>query len=89
MKKIDLNFKLKDLDGNDIEDANKLFAKALMTEKTGDPVKYFGWAMKLNVGEILEVDDSDLIKMKEVSKNSESLTMLGKAQFLIYFETIR
>ncbi len=91
MKTIDLNWSIKDLDEKEIDNAkaNKLFAGSLMAEKNGDPVKYFDWAMTLNKTGIIEVDDADFDKLKEVVKSSESLAMLSKAQYLKYFATVK
>lgn len=92
MKKLDLNFKLTDLDGNVIEggEVNKLFAGLLMSQKNGDAVKFFDWAVTVNKTGVIEVDSSDFSLIKELVKNNDGyLTVLSKAQLLNYLETIK
>lgn len=88
MKKIDLNFAINDLDGQEIGRANKLAAMAFISKRDGDPVKLFDWAMTINKQGTLEVDDSDFSTIKETIKNSEPLTVLVKGQILKYLSTI-
>jgi len=89
MKKIDLNFGINDLDGNELVKANKLFANALMNEKKGEAVKLFDWAMTLNKEGIISVDESDFNKIKEIAESSETLAILSKAQLLKYLATVK
>lgn len=89
MKKVDLNFQIKDLDGNDIGLANKAFANTLMAEKSGDAVKLFDWAMTLNKSGIIEVDESDFNKIKDIIEKSETLFIIAKAQLLKYLLTVK
>jgi hypothetical protein len=91
MKKLDLNFNLKDLDGGEIAEAkvSKLLAGLLMSQKEGDAVKFFDWAVTLHKTGIIEVDSSDFSTIKKlVSDNKEYLTMIAKAQLLKHFDTI-
>jgi hypothetical protein len=89
MKKLDLNFAITDLDGNELAKANKLMAASLMQEKNGDAVKYFDWAMTLNKEGAISVDESDFNKIKEVVEKTEAVTIIVKAQLLKYFATVK
>ena len=91
MKDIKLNFNLVDLDGNEIKDSklSKILAGLLMSQKSGDAVKFFDWAVTLHKSDAIQVDASDLTLIKGLVKdNSEYLTIISKAQLLKYFDTI-
>lgn len=85
--KLDFNFNLTDLDGNAIDNANtgKLLANTLIQQTKGDAVKYWEWALALNKGEILDLDSSDQDTLKSFIKDSETITVLAKAQLLGVF----
>lgn len=89
MKTVNFNFELKDLNGNDIGNAGVLVAQILMGETKGDAIKCFDWAMSLNKKETISVDNSDLIKIKQLINDSEKLTLLAKAQFLRCLEALK
>jgi len=81
------------LDGSSITDEkgnyvmlNKILASELAQASKGDPLKFWDWAKKLNDGEDLKLDASDLITMKEFIKNNERLTVMPKAQLLEVFK---
>lgn len=82
--KLDFNFNLTDLDGKEIDGANcgKLLANTLIQQTKGDAVKYWEWALALNKGEVLDLDTSDQETLKNFIKESEAVTVLGKAQLL-------
>lgn len=82
--KLDFNFNLIDLDGNQIENANagKLLANTLVQQAKGDAVKYWEWALSLNKGEIIDLDSSDQETLKSFIKDSEALAVLAKGQLL-------
>lgn len=85
MRKIDLNIKLIDFNGQEIEKSdtiNKILAGFLLRQTKGDPIKYFDWAMKLGKDGILEADQSDIDKLKELIDKSEELTVLVKAPLI-------
>ena len=77
-----------DLDGKEIEGANigKIVAQTLVQSSKGDALKYWGWATKMNAGEELDLDKSDTETIKNFIKESETLTILTKAQALECFE---
>lgn len=83
-KKINLNFNLIDLNGSERinDNAGKIIAQMLSFDSKGDPLKLWGWALKLNKGEVLELDDSDYITFKEIVSSNESLPVITKAQVL-------
>ena len=82
--KLDFNFNLIDLDGNQIENANagKLLANTLVQQAKGDAVKYWEWALSLNKGEIIDLDSSDQETLKNFIKDSENFAIIAKAQLL-------
>jgi hypothetical protein len=82
--KLDFNFNLVDLDGNQIENANagKLLANTLVQQSKGDALKYWEWALSLNKGEILDLDTSDQETLKNFIKDSENFAIIAKAQLL-------
>jgi hypothetical protein len=85
--KLNFNFNLTDLDGKELEGANagKLLANTLIQQTKGDAVKYWEWALALNKGDILDLDSSDQETLKTFVKDSETITILAKAQLLGVF----
>ena len=85
---INFNKNLLDLEGKEIDGANigKIVAQTLVQSSKGDALKYWGWATKMNAGETLDLDKSDLETLKNFIKESETLTILTKAQALECFE---
>jgi hypothetical protein len=86
--KLNFNFNLTDLDGKELEGANagKLLANTLIQQTKGDAVKYWEWALALNKGEILDLDSSDQETLKNFIKDSETITILAKAQVINVFK---
>ena len=86
--KLNFNFNLTDLDGKELEGANagKLLANTLIQQTKGDAVKYWEWALALNKGDILDLDSSDQETLKTFIKDSETITILAKAQVLNVFK---
>ena len=82
--KIDLNKNVIDLDGNQIEGANmgKIVAQFLVNESKGDALKFWDWALRLNKGEVLDLDMSDQETFKSLIKDTEKLPIITKAQIL-------
>ena len=82
--KIDLNKSVLDLDGKEIDNANmgKIVANFLVNESKGDPLKFWEWALKLNKGEVLDLDKSDQDTFKTLIKETEKLPIITKAQIL-------
>lgn len=89
MKKVNLDFEIKDLNGNKVANAGELIAGFLISEVKGDAVKFFDWAMLFNKKEIVSMDSSDLIKLKTLVSESEKMTILAKAPIIKYLETIK
>jgi hypothetical protein len=60
--KIDLNFRLKSLKGEEIQgevgEANKVVAEALY-HSGSDSLKFASWAIDLYAGKVIELDDTD------------------------------
>ena len=84
MKKLNFNFLLKDLLGNEIADANagKLLANLLSSDNGKNPMKFWTWAMAIFKGESIEVDGQDKDLLKTFITDSDKLTSLSKAQLL-------
>jgi hypothetical protein len=84
--KINLNKSLKDLDGKEIDNSNmgKTIASYLAyNSKEGDAVKMWGWALKLNNNEELELDKSDFSTFKSLIIGSKgAFTVAFMAQFI-------
>lgn len=82
--KIDLNKSVLDLDGKEIDNANmgKIVANFLVNESKGDPLKFWDWALRLNKGEVLDLDKSDQETFKTLIKETEKLPIITKAQIL-------
>lgn len=84
--KLDFNKPFLNLDGQAIEETNqgKILAQALsqsLDAKETDILKYWEWALKLNKGEILDLDQADQVKLK---------AFIDKAQFnvLVKFQLL-
>lgn len=86
--KLNLNLPIVGLDGTEIADSNvgKLIAQVLAQGSKGDALKFWHWAQKLYAGEELDLDPSDAETLKNAIKDSESLTILSKAQALACFQ---
>lgn len=84
---LNLNSNLKDLDGNEIENANigEILAKQLVSTTDGDALKHFDWALVLKKGETIDLDTSDQEYLKRFVKESKGMTILTKAQILKLF----
>lgn len=85
--KLDFNFNFIGLDDHVFEgdSASKMLAGALASASKGDALKFWDWAKKLFKGEVLDLDKSDQETLKGFIKDSESFTMLSKAQLLEIF----
>ena len=86
--KLNLNLPIVGLDGTEIADSNvgKLIAQVLAQGSKGDALKFWHWAQKLYAGEELDLDPTDAETLKNAIKDSESLTILSKAQALACFQ---
>lgn len=82
--KVDLSKPFKDLDGTILPEGPicKILARVLANSTQGDPLKIFGWAMKLIDCKEIELDKSDFNYIKSFIKDSGSLSNLYKAQAL-------
>jgi hypothetical protein len=85
MKKLDFNWLIKDIEGNEIKEAkaSDLLGQMLLQQKQFDAIKLFDWAVTLKKTGIIEVDNSDFDKIKEFIKSDEQyLAVITKAQLL-------
>jgi hypothetical protein len=62
-----------------------MLAGALASSSKGDALKFWDWAKKLFKGEVLDLDKSDQETLKGFVKDSDSFTVLAKAQLLEIF----
>lgn len=85
MKKIDLDFNLKNLLGEEIKDghAGKIVAETLASAADGDALKNWGWANKFYKREPVDLDRSDFDKLKNFIESHKGLPAITKAQILI------
>lgn len=86
--KLNLNINLQSLDGTEIPESNagKLVGNLLAQDNKGDALKKFAMAQKLYKGEELDIDASDALMLKSFIEQSESMTVLAKAQILVLFK---
>jgi hypothetical protein len=87
---VDLNFDLFAIDEKTkIAKANMLISNILASESKGDSIKLFDWALSFYKGLSVTMDSSDLMKLKEIISNNETLTVLAKAPILKYLDTVK
>lgn len=89
MKEVNLNFDLLGLDGSKVAKAGELIAGVLMSEVKGDAVKFFDWAVTFNKGETVQMDASDLTKLRTLVETSEKITILVKAPVIKHLDTLK
>lgn len=86
---VDLNFDLFGLDNKKVAEAGELVAGILATQTKGDAIKLLDWALSFYKKEVVTMDASDLIKLKEIITNAENVTVLAKAPILKYLDTVK
>lgn len=81
---INLNKSLIDFENVVIPNSNmgKLVANVIVQETKGDAIKKFYIAQKLYNGDDVDLDPSDLQMLKSIVEDTESLTIIAKAQIL-------
>jgi hypothetical protein len=90
MHLLDLDFDILNIDGKPIKEkegssphAGRLLAAIIASSQLGDPIKFFDIAQALHKTGKVELDKSDLNKVKEfVQSDKSGLTVLAKAQIL-------
>ena len=85
--KLNFNFNLVNLDGEELKDANagKVLANALVQQTKGDAVKLWEIALALNKGEVVDLDSSDQELIKNFIKETELINIIAKGQLLPVF----
>lgn len=87
---VDLNFDLFGLDQTTkVAVAGELVAGILSVQAKGDAIKLLDWALSFYRKEVVTMDASDLIKLKEIISNAETVTILAKAPILKYLNTLQ
>jgi hypothetical protein len=89
--KLDLNFTLKHLSGEEITgtSAGKVLAGALSQENKGNSIKLWDWALKLYNDKPLELDSTDFEVLTTIVEQAATLTVLVKAQILSYTSEVK
>lgn len=93
--KISLDFILKDLSGAEITEglnhAGRIVATVLSGQavKEIEPLKAWEWAQKLWKHEELELDKTDMDKLKSFIEKHEGLSIMAKAQILEILREIK
>ncbi len=90
--KLNLNFKLRDLAGDEIENSDsvaKLLANALAIGQSDDPVKMMGIALELYQSGEVDLDESDLEKLTNEVKTNKTFTDILKARILTEIKNVQ
>lgn len=82
MKKIDFSGDILDVSGAKLGDMSETLAVTLQQSNKGNPVKVWGWAMKIYKDKFITVDDADLDFLKNFIEESANLFNVSKAQIL-------
>jgi hypothetical protein len=91
----EFNVPLCDLTGNPIKDNGKdvtlglLLANQLVSQPKGDALKFMSWAKKLTRCEVLNLDKSDVRKLRDFVEGCETMTILSKAPILEIIDQVR
>lgn len=84
--KVNFNVPVLNLDGNPImegsEPANlgRVLGNTLIMVSQGDVLKFYGWAMKMNNKEVIDLDKADQETLRKFVDANTNLTILVKAQ---------
>ena len=86
--KLDFNKPILGLDDQAIPESNlgKLVANVITSNTKGDAIKLYDWGRTLYKGEVLDLDRADQDVLKNLIKDSDSITILTKAQALEVFK---
>jgi hypothetical protein len=91
--KLDFNFQIKGLDGNDIQgeggNAGKLLSALLASQNKGNSIKLYDWALKVYNNTPLEIDSTDADVLIGLIEASESLTVIGKVPLINYIKSVK
>jgi len=85
---LDFSKNLRDLDGNEVEgsEMKKILANLFANGQSKEPSKWNDWSLDLWTKGRLEVDSTDLEKIKNFIIESTALNNIGKAQMLDVFK---
>lgn len=61
----------------------KYLSELLLTEQSGDALKYQGWGVDLRTSGIIEIDKSDFQTLYDVVKSTQRWTATMKAQVML------
>jgi hypothetical protein len=97
--KIDLDWKIKNLAGKEMEGDNedpvhagKIVAGLMVgvgSQNQSNPIKYFDWALKLYNKQPIEVDEADLEEIKKFVKEHQQIFIIVKAPLLRYLNELK
>lgn len=74
------------LDNNDPLSMSKIVANLFANSQTQEPAKYVDWAIKIWNGQEIEVDRSDLEKIKTFITTHQGLSNLARVRILEVIE---
>lgn len=91
--KLNFNFQLKDLAGNDVPgDAGntaRVLANTIASLNRGNSIKMYDWALKLWNLKPIEIDDIDALMLEEIIETTDMLTIAAKAQMKQYIISLK
>jgi hypothetical protein len=95
--KVDLNERIKGLDGQDAEKENNDYTLSrqlsfLLASGNPDgiePVKAFDWATELYKNGLIEVDRTDMDKLVSAVTNSKTMSNLLKGQLIVKLKSAK
>jgi len=80
---LNFNFQILTLDGIEGGVASKSLAHHIaLATQCQEPLKFYGWAKKLHDNGILDLDNSDVDKLKLFIETCPGMNVLGKGTFL-------
>lgn len=90
MNKLDFNIPLISIEGKPVEKklAGEL-AYIIGTETEGRTIKLYDWYKKLQVGDILELDDADTNDLEKLIEENKRLLLFAKGQMLDVIKAAR
>jgi len=95
--KLDFNFNIKDLSGNDVLEQGKaipmknIFSNALISPavKIGDVLKKWSLAQRIDKDGLVDIDEADLSLIKQIANEKDVFVPAVQAQLLLYLDSIK
>ena len=88
MKKVDFNFQIKDgknkvIDNRTGAEILAFYLNQAILKEEAMIVKFHGWAVKLSRHEVLELDDGDIVILKEFILKHDQIFVITKQPILV------